>query len=397
MKKTLTFLTIGLFAFGVWAAEVNDLNVTDASNTARFPENMAPSAVNDGARALEGIVARWDKDINGSLDSLGAADAYTVSANRTLTALYDGLTIAFEVTVANSASATLNVDSLGAKEIKKLHDQSLVAGDLEDGQKIVVIYDSDAAVWQLQTPTASMGVGNVIGPASATDGGLATFDGVTGELLKDGPITGTGSGNVPLVGTKSSTESLAGLVEKSTSAENVTGTDDTVWPTVAGTKEMIDTHAASGPTLATPQATTSGTTFDFTGIPSGTKMITVMFNAVSLTGLDEFLIQIGDAGGIETGSYVSRDSNQGGSMVTSTSGFITNPGAAAFTMSGAFTLTLENATTFTWVSRHNITNTQGNMLVGAGIKSLSAELTQVRVTRDGTNTFDAGEINIQYQ
>lgn len=57
--------------------------------------------------------------------------------------------------------------------------------------------------------------------------------------------TGTATGKVPLVGTKSSTVTLAGLVERSTSAENVTGTDDTVHPTVAGTKEMIDTHAPS--------------------------------------------------------------------------------------------------------------------------------------------------------
>jgi len=58
--------------------------------------------------------------------------------------------------------------------------------------------------------------------------------------------TGTSTGNVPLVGTKSSTTTLAGLVERSTSAENVTGTDDTVYPTVAGAKEMIDTHTSAG-------------------------------------------------------------------------------------------------------------------------------------------------------
>ena len=68
--------------------------------------------------------------------------------------------------------------------------------------------------------------------------------------------TGTTSGKVPLVGTKSSTTTLAGLVERSTSAENVTGTDDTVYPTVAGTKEMIETHAGGGPTF---DAVASGT------------------------------------------------------------------------------------------------------------------------------------------
>jgi hypothetical protein len=166
MKKHLAVsilaLATALFVMYAWAAEINSLNTTDASNTARFPENMAPSAVNDSARALEGILARWHKDINGSLTSLGAADAYTVSANQTLTAYYDGLTIAFEVTAANTATATLNVDSVGAKEIKKWHDQGLVSGDLEAGQKIVVVYDSDSDVWQLLTPTAAGATANVI-------------------------------------------------------------------------------------------------------------------------------------------------------------------------------------------------------------------------------------------
>ena len=57
--------------------------------------------------------------------------------------------------------------------------------------------------------------------------------------------TGTASGNVPLVGTKSASTTLAGLVEQSTSGENVTGTDNTVFPSVAGVKEMIDTHAVN--------------------------------------------------------------------------------------------------------------------------------------------------------
>lgn len=94
--------------------------------------------------------------------------------------------------------------------------------------------------------TGPAGSGDVSGPGSATDSAVALFDGTTGGLLKDGVILGTSTTNIPQVGTKSSTTALAGLVEKSTSAENVTGTDDTVWPTVAGTKEMIDTHGSGG-------------------------------------------------------------------------------------------------------------------------------------------------------
>lgn len=90
---------------------------------------------------------------------------------------------------------------------------------------------------------AAINNGDVVGPVSSVDNEIALFSGATGKLLKAGPVTGTASGNVPLVGTKSSTETLAGLVEKSTSAENIAATDDTVWPTVAGAKEILDTFA----------------------------------------------------------------------------------------------------------------------------------------------------------
>ena len=163
--KSIIFCLAVLLAAPAFAGEVNDLSTTDASNTDSsygFPENMAPSAVNDNARAFQGIVARWHKDVDGSLTSLGSADAYTVSANRTLAALYDGLTIAFEVTAANTTTATLNVDSLGAKEIKKWNDQGLAAGDLEAGQKIVVTYDASTSTWQLLTPTAGGSTASVI-------------------------------------------------------------------------------------------------------------------------------------------------------------------------------------------------------------------------------------------
>ena len=63
MKRWLVPAAALLFAGNVFAAEINDLSTTDGSNTGRFPENMNPSAVNDGARALEGMLARGLKDV----------------------------------------------------------------------------------------------------------------------------------------------------------------------------------------------------------------------------------------------------------------------------------------------------------------------------------------------
>jgi hypothetical protein len=122
-------------------AEINDLNVTDASNTARFPENQLPSTVNNGARALEGIIARWDKDTNGSITPGGTADVITIAANQTLSAYYDGLVIAFEAAGTNTGAVTVNVDALGAKSIVKPDGSAMAAGDIVSGSKVIIIYD----------------------------------------------------------------------------------------------------------------------------------------------------------------------------------------------------------------------------------------------------------------
>lgn len=148
-------------------------------------------------------------------------------------------------------------------------------------------------------------------------------------------------------------------------------------------------------TLGTAQATTSGTTIDFTSIPAGTKRITVMFKGVSTNGTSPLLIQIGDSGGVETSSYVSSVGDYVASN-TSTAGFILVTAAvAADTYHGAVTLTLENAAAFSWVSTGNLASSVLN--TSAGSKSLSAELDRVRITAvNGTDAFDAGEINIAY-
>lgn len=154
----------------------------------------------------------------------------------------------------------------------------------------------------------------------------------------------------------------------------------------------------AGPTLATAQATTSGTAFDFTGIPAGTKQIDILINGVSLSGTNDILIQLGDGGGIETTGYNSESERVGGGKGSSTSGLIVKFGGASFVYYGIVTLRLIDAATFAWVSSHSLGDPAGNgTALGGGSMALSAELTQLRITRTGTDTFDAGLVNVQYQ
>jgi hypothetical protein len=174
--KLKKFLVAGLIALGIagaaLAAEINDLNTTDASNTARFPENMAPSAVNDGARALEGLVARWHNDINCSNASSGSSNAYVLAADQTIGALYDGLILCFDANFANTDSATLDVDSQGAKTIVKNGDAHLIDGDIIAGQKVYVVYDG-AAFQLLSIPAQFTAATDSVGANELEDNGVS--------------------------------------------------------------------------------------------------------------------------------------------------------------------------------------------------------------------------------
>jgi hypothetical protein len=166
---------------------------------------------------------------------------------------------------------------------------------------------------------------------------------------------------------------------------------NTTWITV-GTL-AVENLGLLGPTLATEQATTSGTSKDFTGIPAGVKRITVMFRGVSTNGASAYLVQLGDSGGIETTGYLS------GSLTSSfTTGFGIASGGAGDISHGSIVLSLENPSTFSWVASGAVYPGAGSTLSCAGSKSLSAELTQIRVTTvNGTDAFDAGAINISYE
>lgn len=126
-------------------AEINDLSTTDANNTARWPEGMAPSQVNNSARADEGIIARFTKDaLEPNLTSTGASNAYLVTTNRTLSAYYTGLRIAFKASFANTGAATVNVNSLGAKNIYRRTSSGVAAlagGEIRSGDVVELIYD----------------------------------------------------------------------------------------------------------------------------------------------------------------------------------------------------------------------------------------------------------------
>lgn len=164
---------------------------------------------------------------------------------------------------------------------------------------------------------------------------------------------------------------------------------------VLGLSSGLPAWTSSGVfTAETATATISGTTHDYTGIAAGANRITIVFNEVSTDGVEELLVQIGDAGGIETASYASTAWNSGGNVTDTTGYLLTRLQAAADQYSGAVVLTRISGDI--WSSSGILSNPPDiKTFVSAGIKTLSGELTQLRLTTTGTpDTFDGGSFNI---
>lgn len=156
-------------------------------------------------------------------------------------------------------------------------------------------------------------------------------------------------------------------------------------------------------TLETARASTSGTSIDFTGIPSWVKRITVMFAGVSTNGASNPLIQIGDSGGIENTGYSSNGyfiQNAGATgVVTSTAGYIVGSGFSGNSLIATFVINLMDSSVNRWViSGTGSPESAATAFISTGVKALSTTLDRVRITTaNGTDTFDAGSINILYE
>ena len=153
--------------------------------------------------------------------------------------------------------------------------------------------------------------------------------------------------------------------------------------------------------LETAKASTSGTSVFFTGIPSWVKRITVMFDGVSTNGTSPPQVQIGDSGGIETSGYLCSNSVITTTVATAngTTGYRIGVNNWAATVLANGSIVITNLSGNTW-SAFGVVGDSASALtyLTAGSKSLSGTLDRIRIiTVNGTDTFDAGSINILYE
>lgn len=203
------------------------------------------------------------------------------------------------------------------------------------------------------------------------------------------PITIDGAGTITGI-------SVGGLPDEIITASELATNSVT---TVKISNANVTTEKLGSPyTIMTSQTVSVGVTtaLDFTGIPSWAKRITILMDGLSLSGTDNFLVQLGDSGGFEITGYSSA-ANIDASKITSTAGFIVGNKGAASVTTAIMTIYKFSSSTNQWISTGVGSTAAGETSVGSGTKTLSDTLTQVRVTRTGSNTFDAGSINVVYE
>lgn len=136
----------------VWSTAAASNNSADSS--VNWAEGMAPSAVNNSARAEMASVAMHIKDNSGTLLTSGSTTAYTVTSMQVQTAVTDGYTMAVRFHATNDSSATLNVDGVGAKKIEIAAGVGLAGGEFPTGSVARLTYTASSTSWVVNNVTS---------------------------------------------------------------------------------------------------------------------------------------------------------------------------------------------------------------------------------------------------
>jgi len=183
---------------------------TDASNTGALPGlsgTSPPSQIDNSIRALMGASKREHDWRNYTVTSTGSANAYVLTYSVAPDAYYTGQRFAFKTNFSVTGSATVNVNSLGAKTIKKLVAGALTdlsSGDIVSGDYIDLVYDGTYLVW-VNKGTASAPSGSItasgytqttsrlLGRTTASTGAIEEISVGSGLSLSGGSLSASSS------------------------------------------------------------------------------------------------------------------------------------------------------------------------------------------------------------
>jgi len=338
-----------------------------------------------------------------ALSNVQGINAITAETPAGITEYDDQQIFTMRLVATNTGDMTVNIDTVGTQPFKFNFNEEISPGFFQANQVISFIYNSnqDNFNWidsgrGISLLTNVAGDGNTI----TADGGPSTTGYVDGQLYQFKP-NATNNGNVTLA-----VGSLPTISIKSNGNELRPEQIKQNIPVIVSFNEISnpDTFELVSPlptrsTLSTQQNAIG--TIEFSDVPAATNKITIIFNGVSLNPGGNILVQLGGAGGFETTGYVSTSmilpngANPGAASLTT--GFIVNLTDGNSIFSGHMLLTLIDPSTNNWVSSHLGKDANTSAMIGGGNKSLSQELTQIKILGTSSNVLDAGTINILFQ
>jgi hypothetical protein len=328
----------------------------------------------------------WGTKVNGDLDTIdglfetgpylkiangGTAAGTAANARTNLavpgTAVSNTFTANQIISVTDNTNAALRITQLGTGEAIRVEDSTN-----PDSTPFIVNASGNVGVGTASpdallsvSGVASFGAGSAAAPSIAGFGDLNT--GVFFPAADTVAVAANGSEKFRI---GSNGQLGIGGATYGTSGQVLTSGGASAAPTWTDKSTLILGTAVSP----------SGSSIDFTSIPSSVKRITISFGDVTNSGT--LLCQIGTSGGYITTGYSSSSSTDGGST-SSTSGFVVR----GTSTQGVFTLTKISNTS--WCASHDV-----GFASGSGYVSFSGTLDRVRLS---ATSFSGGTANILYE
>ena len=184
-----------------------------ADSTINWAEGQSPASVNDSGRAMMAAAAKYRDDVSGSITTGGTSTAYTVASNQSFASLsaLSGNKVAFVPHATNGASATLNVDGLGAKPLWISSSVPIPVGFFTSNNIYTVTYFAAYDAFLVHGTPGALNAITTIGNASI--GGNAS---ITGNETIGGTLGVTGATTLAAVSATTGTFSGT-LTQNSTS------------------------------------------------------------------------------------------------------------------------------------------------------------------------------------
>lgn len=331
--------------------EVHELNTTDASNTTRFPENQAPSTLNNGGRALEGLLARFFSDLQGPNLPVATLSGSVIqfTANRvsiTLTGttsnyIANGLFGFMMGSNPNTGSTSVRINDIQTLSLRNNRGETLSSSVIMSGSFNLVVKDGTNNYFRLLTEsptTVTIPQKHIAGLTLSAAGSTATFGIAAGQATDS-----TGAALMSLASAYTKTTS-AWAVGTGNGALDVGTIENSKWHTaylIRRTDTNVDDVLISlapgkNATVTISQASPGVVTWTNHGLQANTPVVFTTTGALptGLTAGTQYYVKT-----VSTVSTFTVSATQGGSAINTTdAGSGTHTGTANPVMPTSYTL-----------------------------------------------------------